>query len=235
VASIQKQKHRESRAGAFYIRGRRLETTALDGLSLRRGRLDNAACEAFDRSGGPSCAPVRSRGCFRIMLAETQKAPNRIAPTKTNAAHSANTLSFVATSIFVVALMRRTSVTVAQRVLAEIGAAQKRGDCCNAAAFWCAAHFSTSLCQHHEICKQFHASKKVPQVANKNFMHAARFYMTVRRHPSRRKAETNDQTRGLFDRPTGTSRRQVASRRGDQSPIARARCSPCAFARRGLK
>jgi hypothetical protein len=51
--------------------------------------------------------------------------------------------------------------------LAEIGAAQKRDDCCNAAAFWCAAHFSVSLRQHHEICKQFHASKKVPPLANK--------------------------------------------------------------------
>jgi hypothetical protein len=101
------------------------------------------------------------------MLAETQKAPNRIAPTKTNAAHSANTLSFVATSIFVVALMRRTSVTVAQRVFSRNRRSAEARRLLQRRGVLCAAHFSPSLYQHHEICEQIRAGKKVPPVANK--------------------------------------------------------------------
>jgi hypothetical protein len=70
------------------------------------------------------------------VLGETQKAPSRIAPTKTNAAHTASTLSFIVTST------RRTSITVLLiDSLAENGAFQKRVDCCIAAEF-CALHSS---------------------------------------------------------------------------------------------
>jgi hypothetical protein len=73
---------------------------------------------------------------FRIMLEETQKAPSRIAPTKTNAAHTASTLSFIVTST------RCTSITVVLiEILAENGVPQKRVDCCSAADF-CARHTS---------------------------------------------------------------------------------------------
>jgi hypothetical protein len=43
---------------------------------------------------------------FRIALEETQKAPSTMAPTKTNAAHTASTLSFIVTPT------RRTSIVM---------------------------------------------------------------------------------------------------------------------------
>lgn len=114
--------------------------------------------------GSPSAAPDHhSRGVlFRIMLEETQKAPSRIAPTKINAANTASTLSFIVTST------RRTSITVAQRNLAETGAALKRVDCCSAAKLD-ARHSHPSRRQVHEIGKHFRASKKVPPAARKIF------------------------------------------------------------------
>jgi hypothetical protein len=82
-------------------------------------------------SGNPSLIPDQVRTMlFRIVPGETQKAPSRIAPTKTNAAHTANILSFIVTST------RRTSITVVPtKSLAENGAFQKRVDCCSAAEF----------------------------------------------------------------------------------------------------
>jgi hypothetical protein len=73
---------------------------------------------------------------FRIVLAETQKAPSKIAPTKTNAAHTASMLSFIVTST------RRTSITSCTgESLPENGVFQKGFDCCSAAEF-CARHTS---------------------------------------------------------------------------------------------
>jgi hypothetical protein len=45
----------------------------------------------------------------------------------------------------------------------------------------CRTHFSAWLCQHHEICKQFRANKKVPHTNNKIYAQAPRFNMTVMR------------------------------------------------------
>jgi hypothetical protein len=116
----------------FSIRDRRLETAVLDGF----WHLDKLALSTIFPEN-PSSAPDQVRGMFfRIVPGETQKAPSRIAPTKTNAAHTASTLSFIVTST------RRTSITVMPiESLAENGAFQKRVDCCSAADF-CARHTS---------------------------------------------------------------------------------------------
>lgn len=111
---------------------------------------------------------------FRIMLEETQKAPSRIAPTKINAANTASTLSFIVTST------RHTSITVAQRNLAETAAALKRVDCCSAAKLD-ARHSYPPRRQVHEIGKHFRAGKKVPPAARKIFVQAHSLNMTVMR------------------------------------------------------
>jgi hypothetical protein len=97
----------------------------------------------------PGARPGR---LFQIALTETQKAPSRIAPTKTNAAHTASMLSFIVTST------RRTSITSGTiAILAENGVFQKRIDCRSAAEF-CARHTS----QHRPANAMIFASNLAP-------------------------------------------------------------------------
>jgi hypothetical protein len=71
------------------------------------------------------------------MLEETQKAPSTIAPTKTNAAHTANMLSFIVT------FTRRTSIAITSiDNLAARRRFLKHRICCIAEEFLCATHFS---------------------------------------------------------------------------------------------
>jgi hypothetical protein len=74
------------------------------------------------------------------MREETQKAPNTIAPTKTNAAQTASTLSFIVTST------RGSSVAVVlTQNLAENRVFQKRVDLLQCRRVLCTTHFSPAL------------------------------------------------------------------------------------------
>lgn len=164
----------------FFNSDRRLERRCLLLRCLDNLNVGQPGVSSMIFPGSPSAAPDHhSRGVlFRIMLEETQKAPSRIAPTKINAANTASTLSFIVTST------RRTSITVAQRNLAETGAALKRIDCCSAAKLD-ARHSHPSRRQVHEIGKHFRASKKVPPAARKIFVQAHSLNMTVMRQTPR--------------------------------------------------
>jgi hypothetical protein len=89
-------------------------------------RSETAPVLSFSR---PPFDAAAYDGFWRLHFLETQKAPSRIAPTKTNAAHTARTLSFI------VRPTRRTSITVfAGFILAECGTWQKQISCCIAAS-----------------------------------------------------------------------------------------------------
>ena len=100
-------------------------------ITLQRKTPERFALRCFLFPAAGWTRPARD-GFWRLDLVETQKAPSRIAPTNTNAAHTARTLSFIVRST------RRTSIRVVlKQSLAECSNLQKRIHCCIAAGFCC--------------------------------------------------------------------------------------------------
>ena len=82
---------------------------------------------------------------FPDHVGETQKAPSRIAPTKTNAAHTATMLSFIAMST------RRTSITVLLNQTYQKAASERSETIAALPHKLCRTHLPVELQQPHEI------------------------------------------------------------------------------------